>query len=513
MSEVLLTVGEVADLKNCSHRHVQMLAKTGKLKYQILEVHGRGQATNEYRIPLTSLDQDLQNKYKRKQRDLVKKEIATVAQPNTSPSKVDYETLTEKEREEIAFWRKIIKEWHTFRNVSPLMKREADAQYIDFTNAKFKADFIDFELNLKTLYRKDKLLRTEGERGLINKTGKHNNRTTLMTQEMQEIFEFYYLDEQHKKPVTLCMTLTELELKRRYGTAPPMPSVRSFNRAVEKIPLPVRMLFREGEKVFIGQCAPYITRMYEDIKPNDIWVADGHTFDVSVRAKDGKVIRPYLSAFMDVRTRKMMGWIVTDKLNGDTTIYALKRGVEKFGTPKAIQVDNGREYLFEGFSGDAGFRKKAKKKDGEFVTPTILENLGIEIRVSLPTNARGKGIERTFKTVIDTFSKIFPSYTGKDTVSRPDNHSEIVKDENLMDIDKFTEIVDQYIENWYNDQKPHNGEGMSGDTPNEKYYELLTEKRVVPKDKLHLMFLRYGKGTVKVGKGGAITIRIWGEQL
>ena len=523
--EVLLTVGEVADIRNCSHRHVQILAKRGKLKHQMVEVSGRGQACHEYRIPLTALDSSEQIKYKRKQRKLT--ETATNTQYLSDvPPPVDFQQLTDKERGELTFWLGIINEWKSYRQVNKdKPKAVADQSFVDFVNARVQADLLAWakskalrpafepkEIGLKTLYRKAKDYKDKGEMGLISKAGKHGNHTRKMTQEIQDIFEFYYLDEQNKKAVTECRTLVGQELERRYGIAPQLPGIKTFTRAVERIPYPVRVYFREGEKAYIGRCAPYITKMYEDLEPNDIWVADGHTFDVNVKDKEGNPLRLYLSAFMDVRTRKFMGWIVCSALNGDNTIYALKRGVEKYGSPKAIQIDNGKEYLFKDFSGDAGFRKTAKRKDDEFVPPTILEELGIDIRVGLPTNARGKAIERAFLTIKETFSKMFKAYTGGSVAEKPEKLNTVIKNGELQDIDEFTTMFDQYIQGIYN-QRPHTGEGMNGSSPNEVYAKLLTEKRIVRKDQLPLMFMRYSKGTLKVGKGGGITLKVWGQKL
>ena len=514
MGDIYLTVAELAELKACSTKYIQRILLEGKLQAETIEVKGRGHASLEYRIPLTALEQKLQMKYKRKQLQAQREaraleESTSIWQPAVDP--LNFETITAAEREQIAFWTSILSEWRTFRVTSSLPKAEADMQFEAFIKARLASTHPDVSISLKTLYRKQKALKDKGEAGLIDKRGKHKNRHKKVSDEMQEIFEFYYLDET-KKTTRLCRHLTELELKSRYGEIEPLPSIRTFERLPERIPEPVRILFREGEKAYIGKCAPYISRMYDDLEPNDIWVADGHTFDIMVRGKDGKPFRPSFSAFMDVRTRKMMGWLVTNTFSGDVTIYALKRGIEKYGVPKAILVDNGREYLFQDFSGNAGFRKKAKPKAGEFKPPTILETLGIEIRVAIPKNARGKSIERAFKTVKETFSKLFASYTGGSVDEKPEGLKDVLKDiEGLISIDEFTSYVDTYIDGYYN-QQSHNGLGMWGNTPDEAYAELLHEKRVVPKDKLHLMFMRYSKGTIKVGKNG-ITLKIYGEHL
>lgn len=179
------------------------------------------------------------------------------------------------------------------------------------------------------------------------------------------------------------------------------------------------MLFPEFsnlENTFIGECAPYIKRMYQNLESNAIWVADNHTFDVMVQ-KAGKQARVYLTAFMDVRSRKFTGWCVTDAPSSDATIYALKKGCERYGVPKAVYTDNGREFLFHDF-GDNGFRKKGL--DTAIKTLSILEDLGIAFCAALPRNARAKGIERAFCTLKEHFSKLYESYTGGTILEKPD---------------------------------------------------------------------------------------------
>ena len=58
-------------------------------------------------------------------------------------------------------------------------------------------------------------------------------------------------------------------------------------------------------------------------------MADNHTFDVMVE-RDGAPVRVYLTAFMDVRSRKAVGWCITDSPSSDATIYALKKGCGEY---------------------------------------------------------------------------------------------------------------------------------------------------------------------------------------
>ncbi len=530
MDGIYLTVKEVAELKGCEERSVRRLIERQSLSAETVEVKGAGQQRGiQYRIPLTELDSKLQVKYKRRQHDAVKaakaaavydsEETTAIAARGVNailgePPAFNFESISAAERGQITFWKSLLNSWDSFRAASDgRSKAETDELFIQYITAQWEKNppAIDVPVTVRNLYRKRKALYSVGEAGLIDRRGKHGNHSRKMTDEMRNVFEYYYLDRT-RKSTSLCVFLTGEELARRNGEAPGMPSIDTFERHANKIPVPYVKWFREGEEAFLSDCAPYIRRMYDGLEPNDIWVADGHTFDVMIQGKDGKPVRMYLSAFMDVRTRKMMGWVVTDKLCGDATIYALKKGVEKYGAPKMIYTDNGREYLFQGFSGDAGFRKKAKKRDGEFVPPTILENLGIEMITAIPKNARAKGIERAFETLKETFSKLFDSYTGGNVLEKPDDLKQVLKQpDKLFTIEEFTAFVEAYITGYYNKQ-PHRGEGMNGNPPDEVYAELYYEKRVVPADKLNLMFMRYGKGTMKVGKNG-VTLRVYGAEL
>ncbi len=504
MEEIYLTVKQLAEIKGCTERYIQSCINKGKIVAEVITGLSTGRGGIEYRIPLSKLDEKVQLKYKRYLKKLQKEaEKQTQEQETEEQESKTTADLTEKEKENAIFWRKLLESWQSYRGKES-DKEKADNIFIQVMNVQKEG----LHLSRRTLYRKWNTYLMEGEAALADGRGKHGNHSKKMTKEILDVFEYYYLNE-NKPSIKQCMRETELYFE---GQDIALPCYTTFKRSVEKIPNAVKMYFREREKVFIDKCAPYIKRMYEDLESNDIWVADNHTFDVMVE-KEGKPVRVYLTAFMDVRSRKMTGWCVTDAPCSDATIYALKKGCEKFGVPRSIYTDNGREFLFHDLGGN-GFRKK-KKSGEELKLPSILDDLGIEFRTALPRNARGKGIERAFCTVKEHFSKLFESYTGGTILERPDKLKKIVKTgKGLPNIEEFIEYVDIYIEGWYNKQ-PHEGTGMRGKCPDEVFAENMITKRVLPKDKADLMFMRYAKsntGMLKVGKNG-ITLTFYGKQL
>lgn len=504
VKETYLTVKQLAEIKGCTERYIRNCITKGKMEAIQKTGLSTGQGGMEYRIPLSKLDEKVQLKYKRYLKKLQKEAEKQVQEQEIEEQQRKITAdLTEREKEKAMFWRKLLESWQSYRG-KEADKEKADNEFIKVINVQNEG----LHLSRRTLYRKWNTYIMEGEAALADGRGKHGNHNYKMTKEIFDVFEYYYLNE-NKPSIKQCMRETALYFE---GQEIELPCYTTFKRSAKKIPKAIKLYFREREKVFIDKCAPYIKRMYEDLESNDIWVADNHTFDIMVE-KEGKPARVYLTAFMDVRSRKMMGWCVTDAPSSDATIYALKKGCEKFGVPRSIYTDNGREFLFHDLGGN-GFRKK-KKNGEELKLPSILDDLGIEFRTALPRNARGKGIERAFYTVKEHFSKLFESYTGGTILERPDRLKKMVKTmKGLPSIEDFIQYVDIYIEGWYNKQ-PHEGTGMKGKCPDEVFAENMITKRVLPKEKADLMFMRYAKsntGMLKVGKNG-ITLTFYGKQL
>ena len=80
-----------------------------------------------------------------------------------------------------------------------------------------------------------------------------------------------------------------------------IPSERSFRRRIDNdVAEATKILMREGEKAFSDRCMPYIIRMYDQLEPNDVWIADNHTLDIQSLDEQGTIHRLYLTAFLDL---------------------------------------------------------------------------------------------------------------------------------------------------------------------------------------------------------------------
>ena len=499
-----LSVAEYADLRGCSERHVQKMISTGKLKAR--EITGFvGRDGKNYRIPVAVLEAKEIRKWKQRQRgaaaDPDPSEEAELSNDRT------LENLTMDERLEISTWKEILNEWFRYRDEAGKgAKAQADVEFLNYITVEYPG----LKFSQRILYRKWESWKKQGDIGLLDMRGKHNNHHRTLPDEVFDIFEYYYLDES-RKSVTKCMELTELEIKKNREDLQhvlPLPSLTTFTRRIEKIPVPVLKYYRFGEKVFLDECAPYIRRKYGDLASNDIWVCDNHTFDILVDdGKSEKPVRMYLTAFLDVRARKMVGWYVTDNPCSDATLMALRRGIERYGLPKLIYSDNGREFLTHDIGG-RGFRKSADT--GEHEPPTILQLLGIEFRTAMVKNAKAKIIERAFRSLKEGFSRLFEGYTGGSITERPERLKKTEKQAfNFTGVDEFRGYVDSYIQGIFN-KTPSKAEGMEGKSPDEIYTKYLCEQRTATPEQLNLLMLRNSR-MVKVQRNG-VKLVLYGEE-
>ncbi len=505
---VVLSVDEYATLRGCTVRYVQQLCQNKTIIAN--ERFGAGGKNGlSYEIPLASCEPNIIKKYNRLHGIKENKEPKC---PYVIPDTL--EELSTSERAEVAFWKSILSEWDEFREGSRESKAKLDEKFVVYLNAAYK----DRRFSVRMLYRKKKAYMDNGECALADGRGKHDNHKRAISDEVFDVFQYYYLDES-RKSVAECIRLTELSLKHSgKDEMLPLASKDAFARLIVKeIPVPVMKYFRFGQKAFKDECAPYIKRTYGDLSSNDIWVCDNHTFDIFI--DDGihkKPIRVYLTGFLDVRSRKMVGWYVTDAPSSDATLQALRRGIEKYGIPKHIYSDNGREFLTHDIGG-RGFRKDGRK-DGEHQIPTILNQLQIEFHTALVRNARAKIIERAFREVKEMFSRLFEGYTGGTIAERPERLKTLGKKAaNFTPYEAFEMYVDTYIAGIFNKQA-HGGIGMKGKSRDEVFADCLYEQRVAGKDDLNLMLLRNSR-LVTVRRDGVVLklydteLTFWSDEL
>ncbi|WP_270815196.1 transposase [Hungatella effluvii] len=198
------------------------------------------------------------------------------------------------------------------------------------------------------------------------------------------------------------------------------------------------------------------------LKVMEYVVGDEHTFDFWVQwtAPNGKVkaVRPKLVAWLDMRSRTILGDVACVDANSQTLKESLAKMIHSTpgGVPRILHVDNGKDYTAKTMTGQDR-TKRAIEFDSE--TVGFYQSIGIEeVGRSLPYQPWDKPIERLFSTVCSKFSKWFESYTGTLTGSR--TYAKRQKDVNRMLERGELLTMEEFFEAWtrWKNEKYHTRE-------------------------------------------------------
>ena len=488
----MLTVKQVAEVKGCRVQYIQRMAKEGKLP-SVKTVNNRNQKV--YQIPLESLPDELQQRWYQMQVEQMREENG-IEEENRGGT----DQFSAEERLEIDFWLELVRKWQEYRNLAPKRsKGETDQKFLIWCSLEYP----DRTISMDILYRKWKAVRENNMAGLTDKRGKWRKGTSDIHETVWQAFLYYYLDEgQHT--IQKCLEYTKMWIREKQPELyTDIPSYSSFYRRLNRdIPEGVKVLGREGHKAYNDRCAPYIRRIYEDLASNEWWIADNHTFDVIVVDKNGKQHRPYLTAFMDARSGILTGYYITYNPSSEATLIALRKGILEYGIPDNIYVDNGREFLTFDIGGLGHRRKKPKNGEERFEPPGVFKRLGINMTNAIVRNAKAKIIERRFRDVKDSLSRLFDTYTGGSVVEKPERLKGVLKKDEIYSDDEFQEYVEAVIDYYFNLQPYHGAVPADhGKLKMDVFNEHLIKKRTATAEALNLMLMRSSRAQT-VGRRG-----------
>lgn len=176
------------------------------------------------------------------------------------------------------------------------------------------------------------------------------------------------------------------------------PSIHQVRRFLAKLGTITRERGRMGARE-LKNIQPFVRRDFSMLLPNDVWSADGHTFDAEVQHPfHGRPFRPEITTFVDIATRRAVGWSVDLAESSMAVADALRNGVERNGIPALIYVDNG-----------AGYRNAFMQNSAT----GLVGRIGSTMVHSLPYNSQARGvIERLHQTIWVEGAKLLPSYMG-----------------------------------------------------------------------------------------------------
>lgn len=316
-------------------------------------------------------------------------------------------------------------------------------------------------------------------------------------------------------------------LSEKHGWAWPSHS-RVKQMVNEKLEPSMITLKREGQDAWNRK---FLAPMEQDPNAWDVgqcWESDHSVLDLHCRVirGDGWVrTRPHLTAWLDRRSRRLVGWQITPQGNELSIRAAMLSALKHEGisVPEIVWIDNGKDFMARSIGGMTKHQRRKTTRDeqaqAEQSSTGLLSMLGITPHFARHYNHDGKArIERFFGTVHGEFCKEFDSYSGfKPGMLDKLDHQATQRD--VMNLPTLDEVRERFTEfaSWYNHRSEHaiddlrDPETLERLSPIEFYTRYLPAMRTLKRDKLVLL-QDVWSNPLKVHKWG-VSLRIDGNTI
>jgi putative transposase len=140
---------------------------------------------------------------------------------------------------------------------------------------------------------------------------------------------------------------------------------------------------------------PYLLRGLKIARPNQVWCTD----ITYIPMRRGFL---YLTAIMDVYSRKILAWGISNTLEAAWCVRVLEEAIDRYGCPEIMNSDQGSQYT-------------------SFVWTSFLEKKGIKISMDGKGRATDNAwIERFWRTIKKNHLYLNPAETGTDLYRQVD---------------------------------------------------------------------------------------------
>ncbi len=253
--------------------------------------------------------------------------------------------------------------------------------------------------------------------------------------------------------------------------------LQAKRRLYTEVPRTTRVKAREPER-YRNSMSPHMVMDPDAFAPGERWQGDHCVLDLFCLfpgTGGGRVGRPWLTAWMDTRSRKIVGWQLCESPSSETIRAAFAQGMRdpsNMGGPAIVHIDNGKDYKCEAFVGSRFTKQKTLLKKGYADCDEIkglYGLLGIETIFAIPKNSRGKGhIESWFGySLHERHDKLWRDvYAGRNHDNRPPGLMKRLKDKaSLPTFEDIRQSVALHIDQ-YNADVEHGKQDMMDRSPN-----------------------------------------------
>lgn len=244
------------------------------------------------------------------------------------------------------------------------------------------------------------------------------------------------------------VSATESRVKRYLKTLPATHGINSPARVGKHLHKLQRQIWKPRDRTVL--------------QVGEMYAGDGHTCDCYVaHPNTGRLYRPELTAFIDVRSAFIVGWWMSEAESQISTLFALSSAMTRYNhVPAALYLDRG-----------AGYRAKMMNDE----TTGFYERFSMTVIGALPGNPHGKGwIERWFRTVRDHHDKFFYHgmvYCGHDMAPETNRRLSTEIENGKRKLPSLADYVSS-LSNFIDEYNNTPLESLDGKTPAQLWAEL-----------------------------------------
>lgn len=312
----------------------------------------------------------------------------------------------------------------------------------------------EFAANRATIYKWVELVKgIERSNWLAHLIPQHEGKPKRSAECASEAWDFFKADYLRNEQPSIASCYERLK-RAAAAHGWQIPAVRTFNRwSIERIPLTIRILRREGEHALSGRF-PSVERTVHNMHAVEWINGDGYQHNVFVKWPDGTVDRPKTWFWQDIYSRKLLAYRVDLTENTDSIRLSFGDLVEQFGIPSHATIDNTRAAANKWMTGGVPNRYRFKVKEDDPLG--IFPMLGVQVHWTsvdkAGTQAKGRGqakpIERAFGVgglgdYVDQHPDFAGAYTGKNVTAKPENYAS-----KAVPLEDFVRVLNEEIIHW-----------------------------------------------------------------
>ncbi len=241
---------------------------------------------------------------------------------------------------------------------------------------------------------------------------------------------------------------------------PTLSTITRWLRKVRESEIAVRY-GRSRKHDFDTKQMPFVTRDPEKYAVNELWFGDHTELDFMVMNEQGKLDRRWITSYIDMRTRLIVGYYLSWQPNGDTIALAFRNAV----TGSQLHAFNGETYepvhincLCDNLEIDNGkdYRSKSNQRLFGKIDFTDLARLAVnrltKLHYTLPYHGMSKAEQERWYGTIQRMLKYLPGYKSNNArLSKPDSLGEEIKQGQILNVETFDKMVALAI-NVYNNK-------------------------------------------------------------